>query len=169
MAVIALGILVLLGWTFWQNARAAMRFDSSKESNVPIDGVYSFDGGEWQPIDNEKPIRNHFRKAIFKGKPIETASADRIMYMMSKNVWYTIRNANGEIILSYEPTSDDSVSETPTYTFEYLTGTPLAGVKLALFFFTLLFERRYLHGVSFFEGGIRFPKLFVFIISSAGV
>ena len=64
MSVIALGILLLLGWTVWQNVRAFARIDATTKTTVMLDGVYSLDGGEWKPIDNEKPIQEHFHKSI---------------------------------------------------------------------------------------------------------
>ena len=46
MSVIVLGILLLLGWTVWQNLRVSERIDNSVKSTTMLEGEYSLDGGE---------------------------------------------------------------------------------------------------------------------------
>lgn len=95
ISIIAALILMLLGWVVWQNARAFEPFETTKKFTVMLEGVYSVDGGEWQTIDNDRQIEEHFNKAVFKGKLINDIKKYRIMNIISKNVWYTIYNANG--------------------------------------------------------------------------
>ena len=90
MSAIALGIILLLGWTVWQNAGVFEPIDSVIRSTVMLDGEYSIDGGEWRPIDNNQPINEHFHKAVFKGKWTKNIKSFRVMYVIAKNVWYSI-------------------------------------------------------------------------------
>lgn len=113
MSVIALGILLLLGWTVWQNVRAFARINATTKTTVMLEGVYSLDIGEWKPIDNEKPIQEHFHKAVFKGKIIEGLDENRIMNILGKNVWFAIKNDKGEIIDGMQPKTPRG--DTPSY------------------------------------------------------
>ena len=98
ISIVAVLILILLGWIVWQNARAFEPYETTKRFTVMLEGTYSIDGGEWQTIDNDKTIDEHFHKAVFKGKMIPTVKKYRMMNIISKNVWYTIYDSNGEII-----------------------------------------------------------------------
>lgn len=75
--VIAAFMLILLGWTVWQNARVFERIDSSAKTTTMLEGKYSLDGGAWKPIDNTKPIEEHFKKAVFKGHFSKISKANR--------------------------------------------------------------------------------------------
>ncbi len=103
IAAISFGILVLLGWTVWHNVRAFERIDYSIQSTAMLEGEYSIDGGEWRPIDNSKPINERFEKAVFKGHFSKEVRANHSITMdiVSKNVRYTIYDAEGEIIDGY--------------------------------------------------------------------
>lgn len=122
--VIAVLMLLLLGWTFWQNAKAVQRLDNSTRTTVMIEGEYSIDGGEWKPIDNEKPIEEHFHKAVFKGKPIKTFKNNRLINIMSKNVWYTLSDKNGNILTDYKRSPDEEIPEQIEYMGELMPKTP---------------------------------------------
>ena len=76
-----------------------------------LNGEYSLDGGEWNKIDNEKPVDQHFKKAVFRGKLIDDLDAYSIMNVFSKNVWYTLYDEKGNELRSYQPL----VSNTPGY------------------------------------------------------
>lgn len=120
---IVTSMLILLGWMLWQNIRVYERLETHKRYTTLIEGVYSLDGGEWQPIDNTKPINEHFQKAVFKGKPIKSLKSGKLMNIVSKNAWYTIYDSNGEILDSYDRRNDEVPKETQ-YVGEYLTNTP---------------------------------------------
>ena len=128
MFAIALALVAVFGWVLWQNIRITSHIDANEKLNVMIDGVYSIDGGEWKPIDNEKPIEEHFHKAVFKGKFSEELGLYSSMEIVCKNVWYTIKDADGNYIDGYrhEPGDDydyggieyigDKLTDTPGYT-----------------------------------------------------
>ena len=123
VSVIIVLMLILLGWVTWQSASIFKRYDSYEKSTVMLNGVYSIDGGEWKKIDNKKPIDEHFHKAVFKGKPTTASGTDRIMYILSKNVWYTIYDSSGEVLDEYNRTTAE-VPEKIEYVGEYMTHTP---------------------------------------------
>ena len=78
---IAAFMLILLGWTIWQNARVFERIDSSVKSTTMLEGKYSLDGGAWKNIDNTKPIDEHFHQAVFKGHFSKIVKANRTITM----------------------------------------------------------------------------------------
>ena len=121
-AVTAL-ILILLGWVFWQDVHAFQPFETTKRFTVMLEGTYSVDGGKWQTIDNSKTIDEHFHKAVFKGKLTKTVSSYRIMNIISKNVWYTIYDSNGEIIDAYDRRAEEDYPDSP-YIGDHLKNTP---------------------------------------------
>lgn len=111
ISIIAVLILILFGWVVWQNARALFFIDTTETSTVMLNGEYSLDGGELNKIDNEKPVDQHFKKAVFRGKLIDDLDAYSIMNVFSKNVWYTLYDEKGNELRSYQPL----VSNTPGY------------------------------------------------------
>ena len=123
MSAIALGIILLLGWTVWQNARVFEPIDSVIRSTVMLDGEYSIDGGEWRPIDNDQPINEHFHKAVFKGKWTKNIKSFRVMYVIAKNVWYSIYDSKGELVDRYDLRAEEPVADSP-YVGERLLNTP---------------------------------------------
>ena len=122
---IAALMLIVLGWTVWQNARAFERIDSSVKSTTMLDGKYSLDGGAWKTIDNTKPIEEHFHKAVFKGRFSKIVKSNRTITMdiVSKNVWYTIYDSKGETIDSYKRSPGD-MPENSGYMAEKMIHTP---------------------------------------------
>ena len=123
MSAIALGIILLLGWTVWQNARVFEPIDSVIRSTVMLDGEYSIDGGEWRPIDNDQPINEHFHKAVFKGKWTKNIKSFRVMYVIAKNVWYSIYDSKGELVDRYDLRAEEPVADSP-YVGERMLNTP---------------------------------------------
>ncbi len=108
LSVIAALMLILLGWLIWQNARIAARVDSTSRYTVMLEGEYSLDGGDWKPIDNEKPIEEHFKKAVFRGRLLEDIEFYGIMNVFSKNVWYRLCDSDGDELCSYKPLASDT-------------------------------------------------------------
>lgn len=125
IAVIAALMLLLLGWAVWENVRVFERIDTSVKSTTMLDGEYSLDGGAWKPIDNTKPIEEHFHKAVFKGHFSKEVRANhtRTMDIISKNVWYTIYNSDGEMIEEYKRSPGD-MTEGSGYMAEKMINTP---------------------------------------------
>lgn len=120
---IVVAMTVLLLWTLWQNIRIYERIKTDTSHTTMIEGEYSIDGGEWKPIDNSQPITEHFHKVVFKGVPADYIKSDRIMYIISKNVWYNVYNSNGEIIDSNDRRNEEP-SEDSRYYGEAMTNTP---------------------------------------------
>ena len=125
MSAIALGIIILLGWTVWQNLRVSERIDNSVKSTTMLEGEYSLDGGEWKSIDNTKPINEHFHKAVFKGNFTKQVKANHTttMDIVSKNVWYTLYDSSGEVLDEYRRSPGD-MEEGSGYMAEKMINTP---------------------------------------------
>ncbi len=89
------------------------RYDSVTEATTFVEGSYSIDGGEWQTIDNEHTIEDHFHTITFKGNILpEALDADKLVTISSKNVWYTLKTPDGAVQLSHQPrTVDDDYSD----------------------------------------------------------
>ena len=89
-------VLILFGWLILNNAIYAARIDTSVNLSVMLEGQYSIDGGEWKYCDGADPIKEHFKKAEFKGKFVDLVEYYHDMYITSKNVWFTIKYSDGE-------------------------------------------------------------------------
>ncbi len=103
LTAVAVGIVLLTFATaVWNCVRYYIGLDIFETSDMFLEGEYSVDGGEWQPIDTNKPIGDHFHKIVFKGKiaPMIT-TLYRSFSISSKNVWYTLKSSDGTIISDY--------------------------------------------------------------------
>ena len=95
--------------------------------NVMLQGEYSVDGGEWKSITPEQSINDHFRKITIKGRLDETATFFEILALSSRDVWYTLKTADGE----YEVSNRRSLPDMPEEYFlpsDKMQNTP--GYKL---------------------------------------
>ncbi len=63
-----------------------------------IDGEYSVDGGKWETTSNKKLGDEHFHKIVIKGKFRKSLKSVTEMYISTKNIWYTIKTSDGELI-----------------------------------------------------------------------
>ncbi len=89
------------------------RFDFLDKKTVFLEGEYSVDGGEWKTINNNKPITQQFRRAVFKGTLVpETFDYLEDINISSKNVWYTLKTADGKLIGRYAAPSGQEGSDT---------------------------------------------------------
>ncbi len=141
-AVSVVLMLLMLTSAVWIGMRYYVSMDIYKTPSMFLDGEYSIDGGEWKPIEKDRPITDRFHKIVFKGK----MSKDLLLFfgnltVSSKNVWYTLKISDGTVIesynfddekLSYEHTKTDKplaldMPNTPGYLvrtiyIDYLTG-----------------------------------------------
>ena len=141
-AVSVVLMLLMLTSAVWIGMRYYVSMDIYKTPSMFLDGEYSIDGGEWKPIEKDRPITDHFHKIVFKGK----MSKDLLLFfgnltVSSKNVWYTLKISDGTVIesynfddakLSYEHTVTEKplaldMPDTPGYLvrtiyIDYLTG-----------------------------------------------
>ncbi len=95
--------------------------------SVMLWGEYSVDGGEWKSITPEQSINDHFRKITIKGRLDETATFFEILALSSRDVWYTLKTADGE----YEVSNRRSLPDMPEEYFlpsDKMQNTP--GYKL---------------------------------------
>ena len=78
----------------------------SKQKNFIV-GEYSVDGGAWQKIDLNAPIDDLFHTIVFRG----TMSSHFFYYeelcISSKNVWYTLHNADDTAGTACLPLSEE--------------------------------------------------------------
>ncbi len=95
-AAIAAFVILSLVFVFVQCAPFFAADFSSNKMNVMLHGEYSVDGGEWKSIDPSQSVNDHFHKITVKGKLDETAAAFEILAVSSKNVWFTLKTADGE-------------------------------------------------------------------------
>ena len=141
-AVSVVLMLLMLTSAVWIGMRYYVSMDIYKTPSMFLDGEYSIDGGEWKPIEKDRPITDHFHKIVLKGK----MSKDLLLLfgnltVSSKNVWYTLKISDGTVIesynfddakLSYEHTVTEKplaldMPDTPGYLvrtiyIDYLTG-----------------------------------------------
>lgn len=110
---IALGfVLLMLIGLFVLGARFCIRGDFMVEQTTFLEGEYSVDGGDWKPIDNEKEIGVRFRKAVFRGKiPHFAFDFKENINISSKNVWYSLKTADGMPIDEYSHTEREYLDE----------------------------------------------------------
>ncbi len=113
--------LLLITSTVWIGVRYYISMDIYESPSMFLEGEYSVDGGEWKPIESDRPITDHFHKIVFKGK-----MSKKLLLLFgnltvsSKDVWYTLKTADGTVIESYN--FDDS-----KLAYEHsLTDRPLA-------------------------------------------
>ena len=113
--------LLLITSTIWIGVRYYVSMDIYESPTMFLEGEYSVDGGEWKPIESDRPITDHFHQIVFKGK----MSKELLLFfgnltVSSKDVWYTLKTADGTVIESYN--FDDS-----KLAYEHsLTDRPLA-------------------------------------------
>ena len=113
--------LLLITSTIWIGVRYYVSMDIYESPTMFLEGEYSVDGSEWKPIESDRPITDHFHKIVFKGK-----MSKKLLLLFgnltvsSKDVWYTLKTADGTVIESYN--FDDS-----KLAYEHsLTDRPLA-------------------------------------------
>lgn len=96
---ISIVILLFIGLIVY-GAQYFIKIDTTRDQSIFMEGEYSVDGGEWKPIDPDKPINETFHKIAFKGKINETAlMVYANMTISSQNVWYTMKTAQGDPVL----------------------------------------------------------------------
>ncbi len=134
--------LLLITSTVWIGVRYYVSMDIYESPSMFLEGEYAVDGGEWKPIESDRPITDHFHKIVFKGK-----MSKKLLLLFgnltisSKDVWYTLKTADGTVIESYN--FDDS-----KLAYEHsLTDRPLAldlpdtpGYRVKTIFFDFLTE-----------------------------
>ena len=113
--------LLLITSAIWIGVRYYVSMDIYESPTMFLEGEYSVDGGEWKPIESDRPITDHFQKIVFKGR-----MSKKLLLLFgnltvsSKDVWYTLKTADGTVIESYN--FDDS-----KLAYEHsLTDRPLA-------------------------------------------
>ncbi len=113
--------LLLITSTVWIGVRYYVSMDIYESPTMFLEGEYSVDGGEWKPIESDRPITDHFHNIVFKGK-----MSKKLLLLFgnltvsSKDVWYTLKTSDGTVIESYN--FDDS-----KLAYEHsLTDRPLA-------------------------------------------
>ena len=106
---IAVAVMVLiLAFVIALSVHCYYRVDTNLETTMFLDGEYSIDGGEWQPIENDKTIEDSFEKIVFKGTFILDALPEgRVVNISTKNVWYTLKTSDDAVQLEHQPRSVD--------------------------------------------------------------
>ena len=102
-------VLALFVGLIVYGAQYYLRVDMTSPKTTFLEGKYSVDGGEWKPVDNDKPITERFHKLVIKGKMSESIlSSYNYVTVSTKNVWYTLKTAAGDpvIELSYRNKED---------------------------------------------------------------
>lgn len=79
--------------------------------NVMLTGEYCVNGGEWKSVDPTTSINEHFRKITVKGTLVETAAAFETLAVSSKDVWYSLKTADGEFIMTNRRSAPDMPEE----------------------------------------------------------
>lgn len=87
-----------------------MDFTNKKMSTILV-GKYSVDGGEWKKVEPTKTIYDHFHKVTIKGRLDETAANFNTLAFSSKDIWFTLRSADGEFSISNRRSEPDTPEE----------------------------------------------------------
>ncbi len=82
-------------------ANYSYNMDFTMKMPVCIDGMYSIDGGDWKPVNENGDIKDTFHKAVVKGTLKESAFYMKTITISSKNVWYTLKKSDGTILSEY--------------------------------------------------------------------
>ena len=98
----AIALAVLAGHYF-------LNMDFTMQMPICIDGVYSIDGGEWKPVNENGDIKDTFHKAVVKGTLKEEAFYMKTITITSKNVWYTLKKADGTTFVEYKNYSPEEL------------------------------------------------------------
>ncbi len=85
-------------------------FTNKKMSTILV-GKYSVDGGKWKNVNPTKTINDHFHKATIKGRLDETAANFDTLAFSSKDVWFTLRSADGKFEISNRRNKPDMPEE----------------------------------------------------------
>lgn len=108
---ISIVILLFIGLVVF-GAQYFIKMDMTYSRTTFLEGEYSVDGGEWKPIDNDKPINDRFRKIVFKGKLSEFITQFyETVTISSRNVWFTLRTAEGDPVLELTYQNVDTLYE----------------------------------------------------------
>ena len=115
-------VFAMLAGLIALGAKYYFKFDFYEKKTVFIEGSYSVDDGDWQPIDPDKPIVCHgFHKVVFKGKLLQDMSFFTNINISTKNIWYTLKTADGTVLFSHIYTSKEEYLE---YLYSaYITGS----------------------------------------------
>lgn len=98
---VVLTILMIVS-ALWIGLRYYISMDIYETPSMFLEGEYSVDGGEWKPIEIDRPITDRFHNIVFKGKMSHKLSMlFGSLTISSKNVWYTLKTADGNVISSY--------------------------------------------------------------------
>lgn len=117
-------LFVILGQITVQNIRYAGNFDDSMDSVTMLFGEYSIDGGEWKSIKNDEPINECFRKVVFRGKLIDVFDYYNKLFILSKNVWYSLKTEDGIEITSNDPYDYSDIYDGELQPEEKMLNTP---------------------------------------------
>ena len=120
-------VLLALAFTIVQCVPFFSGDFTNDRMSTMLNGKYSVDGGEWTDITTSQNINDHFHKVTIKGKLDETAALFELLAVSSKDVWFTLRSADGE----YEITNRRSEPDIPEGNFlsaDRMQSTPGYGV-----------------------------------------
>lgn len=84
---------------------------TNKKMSTMLVGKYSVDDGEWKNVDPTKTINEHFHKVTIKGKLDETAANFSTLAFSSKDIWFTLRSADGEYEITNRRNKPDMPEE----------------------------------------------------------
>ena len=101
-AVCVVLTILMITSALWIGLRYYISMDIYETPSMFLEGEYSVDGGEWKPIEIDRPITDRFHNIEFKGKMSHKLSMlFGSLTISSKNVWYTLKTADGNVISSY--------------------------------------------------------------------
>ncbi len=119
IAVAVLTFLIAVS-AAWIGVRYYISMDFYQTPSMFLEGEYAVDGGEWQAIDADKPVTDHFHQIVFKGRiPEKLSTYFKNVTISSKNVWYTIKTSDGTVLCSYR-FEDEKIK------YDYIPDKPMA-------------------------------------------
>ena len=111
ITVIVLTVVMLIGMTV-MSMRLYLNLDLIKTPYMLLEGEYSVDGGDFKPFDSQSPINDHFHTITFKGRiPENIFKYYEEISFSTKNVWYKLSTASGEVIMEHKYQTLDEMCE----------------------------------------------------------
>ena len=121
-------VFLMLAGMIALGARYCFVTDFYEEQTMFLEGEYSVDGGAWQPIDNERQITERFHSVVFRGTlPEFEYEYFSGINLYSKNIWYTLKTADGAYLDGY--TAEDRLYESGNSLAALMPNTPGYAVK----------------------------------------
>ncbi len=124
--IVSLGVMfAMLAGLIAMGAIYNYRMEFIDSKSMFVKGTYSIDGGEWKPIESDKPIYNHWsEKVVFKGRLLDELDFYTNINISTKNIWYTLKTADGKLLAQHVHQSKEDYLEVLYETYSAMQPDP---------------------------------------------